>query len=416
MSLLSFNWDRHFIYAIIYWILEIGVRLVMYLKWEFFKMSESEVQNEYIYVILLTIADLFAGFLVLYIKCVYKRRSRTSSVSMVESFYDIYKQNKRKNLIQRLSIICTLNYLSRSLYWISYAITGAKNDEISHQLQKDVANTIDIFMRYIFSIYILHIVIHRHRVVSMAGIIVGFCILLPVDFVLLSRDRTKKLGLTAGYSAILALRGLSIPFEDTIIKKLFTENYLLPEKFMLIRGIFVGLIIIVLTPILYFSFGLTWMITFHTSNIVTIVIYTLCSFVKAYFLLKIIYYFSSQSVSFLVISESITGCICRIIDFIKDKNKETLEYILVVLELIGILIITFSTLLYDEVVIVNKCGLNRNVRKKIIKRGEEEMTKTIELKLTTEAIDGEDNSPDGSIKITLTNKLGDIGVGDDDDD
>ena len=38
MSLLSFNWDNHFIYAIIYWILEIGVRLVMYLKWdEFFK-------------------------------------------------------------------------------------------------------------------------------------------------------------------------------------------------------------------------------------------------------------------------------------------------------------------------------------------------------------------------------------------
>ena len=51
MSILSFNWDKHFLYAIIYWILEIGVRLVMYLKWkEYFKMSESEVQNEYIYI------------------------------------------------------------------------------------------------------------------------------------------------------------------------------------------------------------------------------------------------------------------------------------------------------------------------------------------------------------------------------
>ena len=75
MSILSFNWDKHFIYAIIYWILEIGVRLVMYLKWkEYFKMSESEVQNEYIYIILLTIADLFAIFLVLYIKYSLKKK------------------------------------------------------------------------------------------------------------------------------------------------------------------------------------------------------------------------------------------------------------------------------------------------------------------------------------------------------
>ena len=317
MSLLSFNWDKHFIYAIIYWILEICVRLAMYLKWEeYFKVSDSDIQNEYVYVILLTIADLLAGFLVLYIKLTFKRPIKPrKSISGIEYIYDNYKQNKRKYIINKMIIICCLNYLSRSLYWISYAITGANNNEVSHQLQKDVVNTIDIFMRCIFSIFILHIVIHRHRIVSMGGIIVGFFILLPADFVLLSRDETKRLGMTVSYVAILALRGLSVPFEDTLIKKLYTENYVLPEKFMLLRGIAVSLLIIIVTPILYFSFGLTWKISFHTENYIILVIYTLASFVKSYFLLKIIFHFSSQSVSFLVISESITGSIFQIILF-----------------------------------------------------------------------------------------------------
>jgi len=409
MSLLSFNWDKHFIYAIIYWILEICVRLVMYLKWEeYFKVSDSDIQNEYVYVILLTIADLLAGFLVLYIKLTFKRPIKPrKSISGIEYIYDNYKQNKRKHIINKMIIICCLNYLSRSLYWISYAITGANNNEVSHQLQKDVVNTIDIFMRCIFSIFILHIVIHRHRIVSMVGIIVGFFILLPADFVLLSRDETKRLGMTVSYVAILALRGLSVPFEDTLIKKLYTENYVLPEKFMLLRGIAVSLLIIIVTPILYFSFGLTWKISFHTENYIILVIYTLASFVKSYFLLKIIFHFSSQSVSFLVISESITGSIFQIIDFIKDKDKELIEYVLVIMELIGILIIAFATLLYDEVVIINKCGLNENVRKGIISRGEKEVVKTIELELKNEPIIEDCYSPDGEMKVTLENEIED---------
>ena len=409
MSLLSFNWDKHFIYAIIYWILEICVRLAMYLKWEvYFKVSDSDIQNEYVYVILLTIADLLAGFLVLYIKLTFKRPIKPrKSISGIEYIYDNYKQNKRKYIINKMIIICCLNYLSRSLYWISYAITGANNNEVSHQLQKDVVNTIDIFMRCIFSIFILHIVIHRHRIVSMGGIIVGFFILLPADFVLLSRDETKRLGMTVSYVAILALRGLSVPFEDTLIKKLYTENYVLPEKFMLLRGIAVSLLIIIVTPILYFSFGLTWKISFHTENYIILVIYTLASFVKSYFLLKIIFHFSSQSVSFLVISESITGSIFQIIDFIKDTDKEPIEFVLVIMELIGILIIAFATLLYDEVVIINKCGLNENVRKGIISRGEKEVVKTIELELKNEPIIEDCYSPDGEMKVTLENEIED---------
>ena len=98
MSLLSFNWDKHFIYAIVYWLLEICVRLCMYFKWdEFFKMSDSDVQNEYIYVVLLTIADLLGGFLVLYIKCSFKTKNKSNTNTRLSSVVDLYYVNYKHN-------------------------------------------------------------------------------------------------------------------------------------------------------------------------------------------------------------------------------------------------------------------------------------------------------------------------------
>ena len=412
MSIISFNWDKHFLYAIIYWVLEICIRLVMYERWDLFSMSNSDVQNEYIYVVLLTISDLFAAFLVLYIKCSFKKEQNKfkKADTDVELIYDSSANeiNKSKNLIIRMVIVSASTYFSRSLYWISYGITGAENNKVSHQLQKDVVNTLDIIMRYIFSIFILHIIIHRHRVVSMAGIFVGFLFLIPADIILLKLKFAENMRLSVGYVAILALRGFSIPFEDTYIKKLYIENYVLPEKFMFFRGIIVSIIIVVLTPILYFSFGISWNINFETKNIISIIIYTLACSVKAYFLLKIIFYFSSQSVSFLVISESVSGSILQIIKFFKVEI-DFVQVLLLFLEIIGIIIIAFSTLLYDEIIIIKKWGLDLNVRKEIISRGKEDVEKTIELEInrdsTFEEVLNQDDDNDNHDGDNLDNDI-----------
>ena len=412
MSIITFNWDKHFLYAIIYWVLEISVRLVMYEKWLWFKMSDSDVQNEYIYVVLLTISDLLAAFLVLYIKCSFKKKQKklNKADTEVELIYDpgANEINNNKNLIIRMIIVSASTYFSRSLYWISYGITGAENNKVSHQLQKDVVNTLDIIMRYIFSIFILHIIIHRHRVVSMAGIFVGFLFLIPADIILLNIKFAENMRLSVGYVAILALRGFSIPFEDTYIKKLYIENYVLPEKFMFFRGIIVSIIIVVLTPLLYFSFGISWNINFETKNIISFIIYTLACSVKAYFLLKIIFYFSSQSVSFLVISESVSGSILQIIKFFNDKI-DFVQVLLLFLEIIGIIIISFSTLLYDEIIIIKKWGLDLNVRKEIISRGKEDVEKTIELEInrdsTFEEVLNQDDDNDNHDGDNLDNDI-----------
>ena len=380
MSLLSFNYDSHFIYAIIYWILEIIIRILMYTNWEYFQMSDDNVQNEYLYVIISNIGDLLSGFLVLYTKYSTKSknpetRTLSKTSSQIELIYEDTENYKNQKFIRKMIIIGILEYISRSLYWMAYAITKAKREEVSHQLQKDLLNTLDIFMRYIFSIFILKVVFHKHRLFSIYLIGGSFIVLLISDFFYVGLDEKLNLVVTLGYVGIIAFRAVSFPLVDTFIRQLFEDNYILPDSLMFIKSLIQVVSVGIITPILYYSFGVQLDIHFGTENIIIIIVYILAHFVKQYFLLKIIYHFSAQSVSFLVISESVSGSITGIIDFFKDEDKQFFDIFFLIIEFLAILLIAFATLTYDEIIIIHKCGLDENTKGGIINRAQDEMIK-----------------------------------------
>lgn len=380
MSLLSFNYDAHFIYAIIYWILEIIIRILMYTNWEYFQMSDDNVQNEYLYVIISNIGDLLSGFLVLYTKCSTKSknpeaRTLSKTNSQIELIYEDTENYKNQKFIRKMIIIGILEYISRSLYWMAYAITKAKREEVSHQLQKDLLNTVDIFMRYIFSIFILKVVFHKHRLFSIYLIAGSFIVLLISDFFYVGLDEKLNLVVTLGYVGIIAFRAVSYPLVDTFIRQLFEDNYILPDSLMFIKSLIQVVSVAIITPILYYSFGVQLDIHFGTENIIIIIVYILAHFVKQYFLLKIIYHFSAQSASFLVISESVSGSITGIIDFFKDEDKQFFDIFFLIIEFLAILLIAFATLTYDEIIIIHKCGLDENTKGGIINRAQDEMIK-----------------------------------------
>ena len=380
MSLLSFNYDAHFIYAIIYWILEIIIRILMYTNWEYFQMSDDNVQNEYLYVIISNIGDLLSGFLVLYTKCSTKSknpetRTLSKTSSQIELIYEDTENYKNQKFIRKMIIIGILEYISRSLYWMAYAITKAKREEVSHQLQKDLLNTLDIFMRYIFSIFILKVVFHKHRLFSIYLIAGSFIVLLISDFFYVGLDEKLNLVVTLGYVGIIAFRAVSYPLVDTFIRQLFEDNYILPDSLMFIKSLIQVVSVAIITPILYYSFGVQLDIHFGTENIIIIIVYILAHFVKQYFLLKIIYHFSAQSASFLVISESVSGSITGIIDFFKDEDKQFFDIFFLIIEFLAILLIAFATLTYDEIIIIHKCGLDENTKGGIINRAQDEMIK-----------------------------------------
>ena len=142
---------------------------------------------------------------------------------------------------------------------------------------------------------------------------------------------------------------------------------------MFIKGLGGLFLILIITPILY---GTIWindnesfkLVSDLTNMITLIVIYVSSSFIKSYLLLKVIYYFSSQSVSFLLISESITGSITEIINFFSSGDSDYANIIFLTIDIIIILLTSFGTLVYNEIIVIKKWGLDKNVAREITSR------------------------------------------------
>ena len=70
LSLFSFHCDKNLIYVLIYWIVEIFLRMIIVYQYDnCFLISKYNLSlNEYIFVIYFAISNLLSGFLILYIK------------------------------------------------------------------------------------------------------------------------------------------------------------------------------------------------------------------------------------------------------------------------------------------------------------------------------------------------------------
>ena len=395
MSFLSLNCDKQFLYVIVYWVLEITFILIKRFEPDYFVVFEDSAKNEYILAFFATLSDLLSIILIIYTKITSKSNriiedkegGRENEIKGKNTLiYVGLKPILKKNFIKKAILLSFNSFISRSFNWLSYAIYSLTNYEvkkIATYCGNDFVVTIDIIMRYIFSLFILKTVIYRHNFFSIIMIGTGAIILLISDFLVVQYSPISKLmGPTMIYCSIIVLRGISIPLEHMLVKQIFENNHIFPAAMQFIRGSMELIIMIIITPILYFSFCLNTDLNPRndTSVIVVTIFNMLKSFITSYIRLKIIYRFSIQSVSFLYISICLGGSIVKIYDYI-IADKRPVDYTFYVLfELIGTLIVLFATLVYDEVIIVNKWGLNENVKLGIIKRGEEEDKKaTIEL-------------------------------------
>ena len=391
MSIFSFNWDINIVYIIFYWLIDIGFRLAMHLKYlkESRSFSEKEYITQLIYVFLLNISDLFSGFLVLYTKFVTKRERKdkiplrknrgSRGYSLIHEGINKYCRHK---FLRNLILITILDYIANSLDTIAFAITKAKNENIYHQAQIDIVNTFDILMRYILSIFIQKMVVFRHRQFSIILIIIVFSILLFADFFFMHhfKDPDIKPEFTLIHIGINFIAIIFLPIKDILIQRIFNYNYLLPHQLMFLKSLVETIITIIIISILVpFSVSI-FPLNLGIYNIIFV-------FFRSLIYLKIIYNLSAQSVSVLIIGKSLADLIVEIINYSTDDNKKTfLDIILLIMEFLVILIITFATLVYDEIIIIKKCNLDINTKKGIRNRLGDDLLQVIDnIRSSTEA-------------------------------
>jgi hypothetical protein len=238
-----------------------------------------------------------------------ERKELQPPQSEVELIYVKSVITLNKNFYIKLVIITILDYISRSSFWMSYAITKVDPKKVSHTLQKNITITLDIIMRYIFSVFILKIDIYKHRIFSMITIGLGFVFLIICDNLLIFYDNKSNYDYNKTYifAAIASISGFTYPIEDTLIKQIFSEEYLFPANFQFYRGITELILIAVITPILFFSFKLKLVFVGNVSIMIpALIINALADFIKSFITFKIIYHYSSQSVSICFFSENST--------------------------------------------------------------------------------------------------------------
>ena len=385
MGLLIFILDKNLVYVLIYWILDITFRLLDKFKndwFTYFEGDEYTVPNEYMKVIYMNVGDLLSGFLALFIyKSSKSQKPKEEELDKDIQAYLIYEEINPIQKYSKLKVsimiffISLLEYLSNSLSWIGFAVTSSDYKTNSSKFfQRNLTLSLDICIRYILSIFALKTMIYKHNKFSLFLMLIAFIILLTSDIFRLSVRDDQNLDIILFYTGIVLLKGITIPLEHFLIKKLYLNYYILPEYLQFARGLAEMVILVVMTTILYFSFESklnTLSDNFNIYVIIWTILLTLSYCFKNYTDLKFIYLYSVQQVSFLYLSRCFGSSIYGIIKNItKDLEYEAVDIGLIVMEILANIIALFATFVYDEIIIINKWDLNKNVKLIISKRGE----------------------------------------------
>ena len=209
--------------------------------------------------------------------------------------------------------------------------------------------SIIILSRIFFSHYLLKMELYKHHFVSLIIFLIGYSCMGILAF--LADDFTLK---KWPLFSFFILKYILVGLEDVLNKILLTNRFMLPHLLIFWRGLYNSGMLIVLVLILKFA-GIEIILRTNIYFYVIFVFLIFVYFFSSLITMEVIYIFSPQHVSFL----NIVFQVCKLI-FYRITNGYSL--IIIICEIIVSLFMIFSTLIFSEIIIINKWGLNENTK------------------------------------------------------
>lgn len=384
MGIITISWYSSYYNFIIVFLLDLFSTLI---KGYFEEVIYSDINRvnlmiELLNLIFLNVADLLAGILVLY---TYKNSKSIKSKELVEkhtsknSIELIYNDlSIKRNKFYLILIISILEFIGRSTDFFYYLFLGTKrirDGEITWLI------SIDILSRILFSYIILESKLYKHHILSIILTIIGLSSMSICAFIVInSEELTNWI-----YFLFIALKFIVIPLEDVINKILLTNKFLLPQTLIFWRGLYNLGMFFILIPILKYLSNFNFSIDFNNKQleyfiqILLVSLFVIFLFFKSFFTMKVIYIFSPQHIAFInVVFYMIRLLRCRI------YNNDVLAVI--ISDIFFLIIIIFSTLIFNEMIIIESCGLNENTKNGFLIKEEREF-KDLKSSRVTESED-----------------------------
>ena len=394
MKYISFSFYKTYYYFIIFWALELSINI---LKNNYFeKKTYSKGYNELFELfntIFFNLSDLIAGFFVLYTKISSKsvksdnnKKLKNKSKNNIKLIYtDLSKKKNKYGLILITSILQILATSANLLFYLIVNKKIIRNGEITWLI------SIDTLSRIIFSRIFLDTKLYNHHQFALILIIFAHLLMIFSAFMILN-DEEKK---SWTYFIFLGFKFTFLSLEDTLNKILLTNKFLLAHVLLFWRGIFNLFLLFVLTPIFYYTnkdkLNIDYLKNSDSNlywDIAARLFFVTCSFFRSFLIMKVIYDFTPLHVSFLNVVFALYELIyCRV------KNKD--KIIFLALDILSLIFIIFSTLIFIEIIIINVFGLNENTKDGLKKKEEEEFNNNVQL--INSYIENDDIENDNSI-------------------
>ena len=327
------------------------------------KFKEQPVQKRYFDIITNIISDCLQGFFVLFHRVKVKNdlfNNETNENKLEYPFYDEMRISKNKeennstfaSFLQIMAKICGVDFFCQFIFLLFSLIYD--KDDIILRKNNNYLLIVDILARFIFCRIILGTYFFMHHYFSMfinCGI---FIILAAFDIHYIFEDVDSK---TIFYFIFLIMQTVAYSFEDVLNKIALTNESLTPYSLLFYKGLFEIPLFLVTTAITLpiqnaFNDFKSLDNGYKKYVLVRRAIFIVFNIFRSLSLVKVIDTFSSQHLSILKVLESIFMFLYFLIDGQYDDHKSYIPIIS-----ISFFITIFTSLIYNEILVINLCGL-----------------------------------------------------------